>query len=500
MVATTLTELVSDPYAKKKYLVILKPYKISTASELTLYYSGEGFVTEPTDSPANTLFESRLVEPISFSRSMFSSGKLGGFSVPGFGEILMTNTDGGLDAFADYAWDGRSVEVRVGQAGAAFEYYFTIFNGQAKTVEFDDLFIRVIIRDNQNNFEVDFPNVLYAGSGGTEGADSIANQPKPLCFGEVFNIEPVLVDAANNVYQVHNGQIEEIVTVYEGGHTLSGGQYSVDLTNGRFTLNSASSYVVTADVKGAKPSGSYKQTVADIARHIVTIYGGLSDPSDLNTTSFSALNTANSSAVGIYVEKTTTVINVLDDLFNTIGAFYGFDRDGLFEVGQISLATGDPDFEFDKTNIIEITRLASEVPNYQVRVNYKKNYRTFSESEFHGSVSDAQREYLLRDSNVAIATDSAILTPYPNSNALIIPGLFAASATATTEASRLLTIYKTQRDFYKILVKTQPYTLKLNDVVKITFNRYNLSSGKLFRVISIVEDAANNEVELELWG
>jgi hypothetical protein len=27
-----------------------------------------------------------------------------------------------------------------------------------------------------------------------------------------------------------------------------------------------------------------------------------------------------------------------------------------------------------------------------------------------------------------------------------------------------------------------------------------LTSGKLFRVISIVEDAAVNEVELELWG
>jgi hypothetical protein len=37
-------------------------------------------------------------------------------------------------------------------------------------------------------------------------------------------------------------------------------------------------------------------------------------------------------------------------------------------------------------------------------------------------------------------------------------------------------------------------------VVKITFNRYNLTNGKLFRIIGIVEDAANNEVELELWG
>ena len=196
----------------------------------------------------------------------------------------------------------------------------------------------------------------------------------------------------------------------------------------------------------------------------------------------------------------TEIADVLDRLINTIGGFYGFDRDGKFQVGQVALATGSADAEFDKTTIIEITRQASAVPNYQVRMDYKKNYRVMSESDFDASITSAQRDYLVREADVAIAEDTAVQTPYPNSTALIVDSLFAGSSAASTEATRLLNIYKTQRDFYRILVKTQPYTLKLNDVVKITFNRYNLSSGKLFRVISIVEDAANNEVELELWG
>jgi len=501
MVATTLADLVADPYAKKKYLVILKPYDVSGASELTLYYSGEGFVTEPTDTPANTIFEPRLVEPISFSRSMFASERLGGFSVPGFGELVLTNADGFLDAWSGYGWDGRSVEVRVGESGADFQYYFTIFQGKAKSITFDDLFIRVILRDRQADFNVDFPSALYAGSGGNEGSSNLANQPKPLCFGEVFNIEPVLVDSTNNVYQVHNGQIESIVAVYDGGVALSlTTHYTVDLANGRFTLVSAPDGVITADVKGSKPSGSYKETAGDIIRHIVVDYGGLTDPGDLNTTSFSDLNTANSSAVGVYVRDTTTILEVLDQIANTVGAYYGFDRSGDFEVNRIELATGTAAAEFDSTNIIEITRLASAVPNYQARVNFKKNYRVMSETDFDSSVTTAQRDYLVRDSDVAIATDTAIQTPYPNSDPLIIPALFAESSPAATEASRLLTLYKTQRDIYRILVKTQPYTRKLNDVVKITFSRYNLTSGKLFRVISIVEDAAVNEVELELWG
>jgi hypothetical protein len=123
-----------------------------------------------------------------------------------------------------------------------------------------------------------------------------------------------------------------------------------------------------------------------------------------------------------------------------------------------------------------------------------------NESDFGASITDAKRDSLVRDSSIVTATDATVLTPYPNSSALIVDTMLAASGAASTEASRLLTLYKTQRDFYKIRVKTQPYTLKLNDVVKITFNRYNLTSGKLFRVVSITEDAAINEVELELWS
>jgi hypothetical protein len=501
MVATTLAQLVENPYAKKKYLLILKPYDLDAAGELTLYFSGEGFVTEPTDTPANTVFEPRLVEPISFSRSMFSSGKIGGLSVPGFGELVLTNADGGLDAWADYGWDGRSVELRVGEAGADLQYYFTIFQGQSKSIEFDDLFIRVILRDNQNDFTVDYPDTLYAGTGGNEGSSDLANTPKPHCYGEVYNIEPVLVDSTNFVYQVHDGAIQAIDAVYQGGVALTlTTDYTVDLTNGRFTLVAAPTGIITADVKGSKPGGTYLETVADIIQHIVEDHAGFTYPGDFDTASFTALNSANSSTVGVYDRGMTTVANVLDRLINTIGGFYGFDRDGKFQVGQVALATGSADAEFDKTTIIEITRQASAVPNYQVRMDYKKNYRVMGESDFDASITSAQRDYLVREADVAIAEDTAVQTPYPNSTALIVDSLFAGSSAASTEATRLLNIYKTQRDFYRILVKTQPYTLKLNDVVKITFNRYNLSSGKLFRVISIVEDAANNEVELELWG
>jgi hypothetical protein len=123
-----------------------------------------------------------------------------------------------------------------------------------------------------------------------------------------------------------------------------------------------------------------------------------------------------------------------------------------------------------------------------------------SESDFGASVTTAQRDYLVREMLFESDNTASIRTIYPNSEELVVPALFSASSAASTEATRLLTLYGSQRDFYTIRVKTQPYTLKLNDIVQIAFDRYNLTSGKKFRVITITEDAVSNEVELELWG
>lgn len=498
-VATTLAELVAKRNVQLSYIAILKPYDVAGASALTLYYSDSGFVTGPSDTPANQFFDPRLVEPITFSRTMFSSGRVGGFSRPGYGNLILSNGDGELDDFAGYAWDSREVEVRVGEFGAGFSNFFTIFKGESKTIEFDDETVEVVLRDNQEDFEIEFPPNVYTD---VSLSDNILGKPIPLCFGEVRNIEPVLIDSTNRVYQVNDGEINAVSAVYEGGVALTlTTDYTVDLTNGKITLVAAPTGIITADIQGYVDSGStYLTSAADIAREIVTTFGGLADPGDLDTASLTALNTANNSTVGIYVEKSTTILKVLDELANSVGAFYGFNRAGKFEMARLELASGTADADFDLTNIIEVQRQSSATPNHRVRVGYDKNYKVMSESDFGSSVTTAQRDYLVRDMLFESDNTASIRTIYPNSEELVIEALFAASSAASTEATRLLALYGSQRDFYKIRVKTQPYTLKLNDVVQIAFDRYNLTSGKKFRVITITEDAASNEVELELWG
>jgi len=494
MVASTLAELVADPYAAKSYLVILSPFN-GTEVE-TVFLSDRGFVSRPDESPPNIYFDPRVMEALNFQRSMFQSGRVGGESIPSFGTIILSNADGGLDDFATFAWDNRDVEVRIGEKGARLNEHFTIFKGKTKAVEFNDLEISVIIRDGQDSFTRTFPPNVYGGTGGTDGSSIMAGTPKPLCFGQVFNITPVLVDEANNVYQVHDGPIESIDAVFKNGNSTT--NFTADLSNGRFTLDTAPSGVITCDVKGAKPGGSYKQTVADIIRFIASEFAGFSDPADFDTASFDDLNTDNGSTVGVYVDRFTNILDVFDQLINSVGGFYGFTRTGEFNVGRLTAPSGTALLELDTTNIIELQRLPTSIPNHRVNFRYKKNYTVLDEDTIGGSADD--RDFVLRESAVETVNSPSILTEYPNSETLEIDSRLIDATAASNEASRTLGLYGDQRDVYRIRVKTQPFTIRLNDLIRVTFPRYDLTGGKLFRVISLFEDAAINEVELELWG
>ena len=495
-----LADLVADPYSIKRYLAEIGAYDIAGTAATTIRVSDHGFITAGIDTPASTLYEARIIEPINFSRSMFASGRVGGRSQTSFGNLVLNNADGGLDAMAGYAFDGRAVVVKIGSDSDAFSGYSTIFSGTSDSIEFDDLTVSVRLKDKQLLFESPLQATLYAGTGGTEGGSDLEGKPKPLCFGEVKNISPVYVDQSNFIYQVHDGQIEAIDAIYKDGLALSGSDFTADLTNGRFTLASASTSTITCDVQGAKPSGSYKRTVGEIIREIVTTYGGLADGGDLDTASFSALDTANNATVGIYIDKSTTMQPVLDALAQSIGAFYGFQRDGKFEVGRVEAPASSATATFTAVEIIELTRLATVIPPYRHVVNHTLNNTIQASDRLNPSVTQARRAFLVQEHRSEAATTASVQTAHPEAPVIEVDTLLVEASAAATEASRLQTLYGTERDFYRVKLKTQPFTLELNDTVQITFARYNLGSGKKFRVIGMTEDAALNEIELELWG
>jgi len=176
----------TDTAAGRVFLVTLEPYDPVTGATVTLYAGTDGIVTEPTDTPADTFFEPIVKEALTFERSMFRPGHVGGRSLPDRGNLELVNT-GAFDAWLDYHWEGRAVTVRMGRKGDAFAGFAVVFSGICGAPAYERNTIVIPIRDKQEELDTLLQETLYAGSGGNEGGDDLKNKPKPVCLGRCLS-------------------------------------------------------------------------------------------------------------------------------------------------------------------------------------------------------------------------------------------------------------------------------------------------------------------------
>lgn len=580
---TVFTDLLEDPYAKKTYLAEIVAYDLVGATTETLYFSTLPYVTEPAESPANQFYEPRLNDAMNFQRTMYRPERIGGRSIPSFGSLILNNTDGGLDYLEDYSIAGRAITIKLGGPEFAYADFGTVFEGTAASVAISKDRVVITLKDLQEKLQLPIQSVLYGGTGGTDGGDDLEGKPKPLCYGEVYNISPVLCDSGNLIYQINDGTMQEILAVYDkgarltpplsftatdisftastktiatagavdfttvldgmtitvSGSTSNNGDFTVvshtattivvsevvvdetagssvtivhksgtngytkDLTNGRFTLTNNPSGKITADAQGDDSGSGYVYTVADIIRRIVVDQGGLADPADLDTASFTALNTSNSAKVGIFIGSIEVdMMDPLDQLAYSIGAFYGFNRAGSFNVGRFEVASGTPDLDLSSVEVNAIEALGVIPPAWRVKVGYRKNFTVQNENDLAGIVATdtAQYDFATNAFRYRSTQDTAVQTKHLLAKELIFDTLLVEEADAATEASRLLTLLKEARRLFKVTAKTQPYNINLNDVVGLTLARFGMSSGTDFRVIGITENTLTNSAILEVWG
>ena len=207
-----------------------------TAAEHLHYAATRAFTTSPTDTPANTFFDERLLVPAAVKRDMFDSGTIGGRSRTGYGDAVLANGDGALDAWRTYAIDGRAVVQRRGTLGGAYPGTTSVvFTGTAVQLIFEPDTVRVKLRDAQAELETPFQTSKYLGNNalpaGLEGvATDLKGKPKPVVLGSPYNVPATLVNSSKLIYQVHDGALAAITAVYDRGIKLTGGSWATAST------------------------------------------------------------------------------------------------------------------------------------------------------------------------------------------------------------------------------------------------------------------------------
>ena len=77
------------------------------ASVITRYLSNRGYVTSPTDTPANTSYIPKIVGGIKYTQSMSLDGSV---SVS-FGDLELNNSDGSFDSWLEDYWSNRPLRI-----------------------------------------------------------------------------------------------------------------------------------------------------------------------------------------------------------------------------------------------------------------------------------------------------------------------------------------------------------------------------------------------------
>jgi hypothetical protein len=506
---TDFTDSLDNPDASRILLAEIKVY--SGGSETTRYLGSHQLNTGSGDTPANKQYDSRLKGSPEFSVDM--TDVFTGRTRVGFGDLLIDNSDGELDSWVDDAFDGRDITLKLGEPEWTISQFGTILSGTIEKLEVvDDSTLRLIIRDKQKLIDIPLNTNLIGGT------DDYKDSPKPICYGEVFNILPVPIKTSTRKYQVHDGAINAFVAVYDNGITLTlgtahanetaldgatvtAGQYDTCLSTGMFRLGSTPAGTVTADTKG-EATTSYLSKPGEIIRDIITNLGPLTDPTDLDTTAFTNIDTDAPYTMGFYARDRRNMLDVIDEFVKSIGAFYGFDRSGKFTLAQFKDVSGTPVMTIDGNTELSGDLAVKQiiVPVHRVRLGYKKNWTIQLGDGLASAVTDAQRafletEYRTESDNDATVKTTHLLARDPDLNGTLI----TTSANASTEASRQLTLNKTQRIVYQINAFSAPFQLNLNDVVTLKDSRFGLESGVDCRVVGYRERYLDNQIELTLW-
>lgn len=502
-----------EAYATEAYAA---PDISDTGGLNNIYQSDIGYTSFPGDTPANTHFPARVLQPFQYQRSLLSGGSIGGVVTQGFGDVLLNNADGSYDGvYEKNAIDGREIEVKIGSRDISFDSFGTVFKGSASGWQINERDLRVSLRDFSVLVDKTLQDIFYAGTGGLEGGSDLEDAAKPLTFGEAYNVTPVFVgivdlgDGALRTYQTNARPIKGHLAVYEGGNEYtkistgapSGGEWKDHPDQGLFQIGSEPVEAITCDLEGdaGDTGGGYVSTTADVIQRILTEFNVNLTTADLNLGSFTQLNTDVPGAIGLFIQDKANASEVVSRILNGAGAYGGFTRNALFEVRALKAPGVSADLSIRKRDLnqpIEIVESASiaadlTAPVWRFRVGYRRAW-TVQKGSILSGATEAFRSFAQREYRITEKTNSTTLQRHRLAgDPPFLPSLFANKSDADALADRLLGLFSGEFRFYRLKAYVDYTQVDVGDTVNLTYDRFQLGGGKNTIVVDLQIDAAS---------
>jgi len=179
MTEAQLIEWLREQSAIRTILIEVEDVGVD-GSPTTIYLSNKGYVTSPTDTPANTLYTPIVTGGVDFTESV--SVDSDNFSI-NYGDIELLNVDGSIDDWLDYYWEGRTINVFIGDVSWPRSDFYQIFSGLVASIDVRNRgTFNLKVADKLQRLNTPLSETKLGGT--SSNADNLI----PLCFGEVHNV------------------------------------------------------------------------------------------------------------------------------------------------------------------------------------------------------------------------------------------------------------------------------------------------------------------------
>jgi hypothetical protein len=438
-----------------------------------------------------------------------------------FGDVELANNAGELDAWLGYVWKNRSLKIYYGglpQPGAIVTLannFELVFDGvcvdvDAKSRQTINLKIRDKLEKLNTPVSEDLIGNYYKGQLVSETVvlNQNRNSLKPLIYGEVHNVSPILTDPTELEFMVAAGPVEQIIEVLDNGVPVSfttvQASETPPLPAGSFRLLAPLQGTCTASVQGTartiNVSGStytdaYSPSISNTILNLLKFAGKGLDYSDIDAASFSTLGTQ---ACGIYLNSRTNVLAICQELAKSAGLTLAVTRTGKVRLVELAIPSASSITISDSDTMLNSLRIVSKPEIVgAVKLGYAKNFTVLS--GLVTGIPEEHKDLLAKEYLEVLAEDSQVISAYGlDSEPVLESTSLINMEEAQLVAESKLALFKTPRVVYGMTCTSKYLNIDIGTPVTLVSNRYGLSGGKKGLVISTKPDWLRGKIEVEV--
>lgn len=429
-----------------------------------------------------------------------------------YGDIELINANGEYDSWLEEIWENKTIQVYVGPlivGSSTLSEYELVFSGLIEDIDSKSRNqLNLKIRDKLEKANTSVSEVLLGNyyhdqilpDDSLTYQNQYKNTLKPLVFGEVHNITPLLTDPSMLEYMVCLEAVELIIEVRDNGVPVR--FTTVNVQPGSFRLLATPVGTVTCSIQGIKrtvaPATSTSTTVynASASNTIMTIlkfYGQTLEYTELDAASFDTLG---SYPVGVYLNSRVNVLQVCQDIAKSCGLVLTTTRTGVVKLVDLSIPAAASISITDSDillNSLSIAQRADVIAG--VKLGYAKNWTV--QSNLTTAIPQQHKDLYATEWLESSQIDTAVRDSYKVTTEPSLENTYLINKTdADVVGLKKLNLFKTKRKIMTMTCTAKFLSVQVGDAATLTSSRFNLSTGILGRVISTKPNWLRGTIEI----